>query len=358
MKVNRDVLLASVRKARKACDNSGIAFGASRSDYCLKVEIQDDILSLTGSSSGAMIVADVPGERESDETLESRIVEAERFAAMINILKTDDVYVRLKKEKVEVSDGTMKASIPSWRGAYPKIDWNLEKYKLVPIEHLRDQANQCSHALMRDVGQMLMRSFGISIYKDGSRVIALDGKRIAIRGNGSGEAEKKFAAEGKTLTTLLGVASDAEAYVSDDAIIFKNDTIKAYMPLLDMEYYNIDKVLEEETKLKVNVSKDDLLQKASMALLLGKKEGLLLQVSKGELVVSCRSQTGTMTSPVPADLEGSLEGLRITINPAYLCDALKSIPDERITLELAGKTKPLFIRGDGYCEVILPINNI
>ena len=56
---------------------------------------------------------------------------------------------------------------------------------------------------------------------------------------------------------------------------------------------------------------------------------------------------------VDVEREGTI---KIAFNPKFLLDALKEIPDEKVTLEMSSPKAPCLIRGENYLYLILPVN--
>ena len=165
------------------------------------------------------------------------------------------------------------------------------------------------------------------------------------------------------ISKILSEASEEEENVklllNDKKAIFIIGNVKVVLRLLDGEFIKYKDVLPKDNKIKVKVSRSDLMESIERASLLSKegKNNLIKFAIKDTIVtITSKSEEGNVREEVLINKEG--DDLDIGFNAKYVLDVLKSIDDEEIYMLFNTSITPCLVEpisGDSFEYLILPV---
>lgn len=217
----------------------------------------------------------------------------------------------------------------------------------------------CKHVLPTKYTNRIMSSFCVQ-YGDGNwRITATNGSCVSSRGAISC-VENTVLVPGDIMTTLEGIFQNCNVTLSikEKDIWIRDEKTEVFLKTVSGNFFNLDSVVNAPSKFKATINRANLenaLSLASVSLLneqqklgtfLFGKEGLEISTSDrlGNEMKNNISYTGYVDSP-----------LLLGVNVKYILDAVKSIPDDVISLELISELHPIKISGENYLEIVLPV---
>ncbi|GAB6099670.1 DNA polymerase III subunit beta [Halanaerocella petrolearia] len=234
-------------------------------------------------------------------------------------------------------------------------------------QRLKDLINQIEFAISEDESKPFLTG-GLLILEDEIiKLVATDTYRLAYREDevdqiNSEQEEviipKKTLSE---LSKLLDKTEDkVEITITENQILFNFAGISIVSRLIEGQFPNYKQVIPNQTKSKVEVDKDTLLQSAKRAALLAKKESNVIKInfeSERLIITSNAPEVGQAYEEVTISLTGP--ETEIAFNASYLIDCLKVIDEDKIKMELSGALAPGVVKTDSdkYISVIMPVRS-
>ncbi len=205
---------------------------------------------------------------------------------------------------------------------------------------LKEMIRKTSFAASVDESKGVITGILIELLNDEINMVAIDGYRMAITREAMVNLEEKnviiSAKIMNEISKILSEASEEEENVklllNDKKAIFIIGNVKVVLRLLDGEFIKYKDVLPKDNKIKVKVSRSDLMESIERASPAFKKEGknnLIKFAIKDTIVtITSKSEEGNVREEVLINKEG--DDLDIGFNAKYVLDVLKSIDDEEI----------------------------
>ena len=224
-----------------------------------------------------------------------------------------------------------------------------------------------SFAASVDESKGVITGILIELLNDEINMVAIDGYRMAITREAMVNLEEKnviiSAKIMNEISKILSEASEEEENVklllNDKKAIFIIGNVKVVLRLLDGEFIKYKDVLPKDNKIKVKVSRSDLMESIERASLLSKegKNNLIKFAIKDTIVtITSKSEEGNVREEVLINKEG--DDLDIGFNAKYVLDVLKSIDDEEIYMLFNTSITPCLVEpisGDSFEYLILPV---
>jgi len=199
--------------------------------------------------------------------------------------------------------------------------------------------------------------------------VATDSHRLAMR-DANVEAEvgynfQNIIVPGKSLIELNKILEDNDSLVdivvSNNQLLIKMDNVLFYSRLIEGQYPDITRIIQQETKTLLQTDKKDFIESLDRASLIARenKNNEVKMSIKSELVqISSNSpEIGKVNEQiVPIKVEG--DELLIAFNARYVQDALRIIDEQEIEIHFTGAMSPFIIRQkdiDNYLYLVLPI---
>ena len=226
---------------------------------------------------------------------------------------------------------------------------------------------QTVFATSRDETRPILTGALFNITPGGIELVATDTYRLALRRMTADIpiSESRTAIVSRTALDEVIRVLDADAddkvamSLSDNQVLFEIGNVKVGSRLIEGQFPNYEKVLPSESDRLVRVSNADLTNTLRRMLIVAREDSnrVVLRGSDGMLTITAESQDiGRAEEQIPAEIEG--EEPEIAFNARYLLDALQSIPEEEVLMELSqplypGTLKP--VDSDDYIYVIMPM---
>ena len=293
-------------------------------------------------------------------------IPAKRTLDIIKELPNDTIEITAKKNNtvlLECKDISFKIlGIP--KDEFPTIPGlkNQEPYTITQQE-LRNLLTATSFAMSSDETRYILNGICLVVSKNTTKAVATDGRRLAIatiKNNTSFKKEEKAVIPSKAVGELIKTLKDEKTidiFFSDKQIKFQTENTGILSRLIEGEFPNYEQAIPKEHETKLTINKEALQSAVKRASLLTTQESqaIKLQLSKNRLVISKSTpEVGETKEELPAEYAGP--EMTTGFNPTYLQDVLKTIKQEKVSIEFTGTEKPAVIRqGSEYVYIVLPM---
>lgn len=344
-------LLNAACKAAKACKKSVIPV-----TECLKFDVTENKLVITGSSPEITIKTSIDVEAKEEFSF---LINANFFTSLLSKLKMADTKFELTEDCITIINGKTKVLNPlidivNWVELVPE-DEDIQSVE-VSANDIKETLDGCIHAIgTSNCGNVVMESM-LLLLGEGTKAIALDGHRIAIRDYL--EDQEKFAilAKGSILREVAKLLSNKVTVTKGEKgsiVTFQDKNSVINIRTTCGKFFNYTSLVDGlKPSLKVTVDKNELYDTLALASLVD--NNIELTIAGLGIQIECKSLSEFNTL-VLGKIEGSDKALKIGANAAFIMDALKTIDDADVTIEFTTAVSPFLMSGISYKEIILPI---
>jgi DNA polymerase-3 subunit beta len=245
----------------------------------------------------------------------------------------------------------------------------------MPQNQFKKMVKQTAIASSHDESRPVFTGTLVEITGDKIVMVTTDSHRLALKedywSNSSAVMDNKVAVIIPTKTMI-----EVSRIIPDDAeplfmiggtnqFLFKTANINVFTRLIDGQYPSYTQVIPDSGKCtsRIRIKTKMFLEAIERASLLVrdelKEKYSLVKLSVNEDILEINSNSpelGKIHEEIKVFLEG--EPIEITFNSHYLMDALKSIDEEEVYIELTGALSPGIIRtveNEKYIYLILPV---
>lgn len=326
------------------------------------IESQETDLRLTATDLDMGISCVIPVEIQEPGAI---TLPAKRFADIIKELPDNDISISTKKNNlVFIETALCQFKIMGLtREEFPKLPEFKDK-EVIRLEQvsLKQMLELTSFAVSWDETRYILNGILFKISKDNIRLVATDGKRLAIIEKKLKERIDKdiqFIVPIKTIQELnrnLKEEAELSLILGDNQTLFSLNGIVIISRLIEGEFPDYQQVIPAPSENKFRVDRQQFLLAIRRAALLSipDYQAVKLEVFKNKLVVSKSTpDIGESREEVPMEYQG--KEMAIGFNPVYLIDVLKNLSLEQIEFELTDSEKPGVIRTEGYVYIVLPM---
>ncbi len=305
-----------------------------------------------------------------DEALRgSIVVQSKLFGDIIRKLPNAEVTVSVEENNVIIKCMNSEFSIIGLSAdEFPSIKNIEEDHEGILLEKdsLKEMIRKTSFAASVDESKGVITGILIEFLNDSVNMVAIDGYRMAItRKVMINKEEKKVIISAKIMNEINKILSESsdedkvKMILNEKRAIFIIGSIKVVLRILDGEFIKYKDILPKESKIKVRVNRNDLMESIERASLLskeGKNNLIKLSVKDTIATITSKSEEGNVREEVIIQKEG--EDLDIGFNAKYVLDVLKSIDEEEIYMFFNTSITPCLVEpteGNAFEYLILPV---
>lgn len=330
----------------------------------LKLELNGNTLSITGSNIEQTIVTTIEVRGESDG---AGTVPAKKMLALLgSIAPSTDV-------SIEIDPETSHCSIAAGTGKYrllglPADDFPMPHLTSVPFTVYKLANDRFQH-MVREVKSACAVNDtrvvfnGVAIhFLDGNamNVIATDSKRLALshtesRGDNASAVKLVIVPPSAIPAVTKLTNTEIEISVAEKLIKFADGTTTVYSKLTEGQYPNYNAVIPASFENYSKVSAGAVRSIVSMLLAVSDDETVHVEFSNDKVLFQAESaSTGSGTDAADAD-SNCYDSVKVRVNARYLLDAIAD-SDETITFRINDGNTPLIVERSEHSQtVIMPI---
>ena len=251
---------------------------------------------------------------------------------------------------------------------FPRIPEFEEKDAVeIPAAEFAEMARRTSFAAAREMGRYAMNGILLELGAETARMVATDGRRLALAEKGIGRGPKSpvaaiVPAKGvqQVLRSLDPGADAVGLSVSPGQIAFRTSRAQVFVRLLEGEFPKYSAVLPKECPSSVEFDRAKMYQKLQLVANLTADDSRSVRWTfLGESIQLTAASAGR--GEARAELEAKVKlkgppGAQISFNPDYILDGLKASVAEVVHLEFGDRDRPgKFLLGENYVYVVMPI---
>ena len=346
--VDRNEFAEALRKAGRALSMKTVG---TLNGY--RISFRSDGKSYITGTSG---ICRVRALFEADVETEFEIVVAQEVCEIASRLAGADIAIEESGDELNIRSGKTRVKIPvleveppDYRTAYGEGGFEAEA--------LAAAVHGVEHALAPEAAQnVMLTSIKLNISNDGLRMEALDGIRIAVRGEAEGNELLIPGAAMKVAASLFKGAVKVE--YTDDVVTFSDKDTIMDCSRNQFKAFNTSKILADTDVIAdISFNRMELMQAIQLVMVITTNESakkIWMMVENGTVSLSSSTRKGGIDTDLDASINGDTILSPILLNGKFLLEALKSVEDDEIVLEFRGCKAPIIMRGEGYVELILP----
>lgn len=234
---------------------------------------------------------------------------------------------------------------------------------VIPRQTLFEMLRKTAYAASQDDTRRTLKGVLMSFKDEKLTMVATDGRRLAMveqEVEFPKNAEKDIVLPAKAVQELqrsLAGEGNVTIRLQPFKVCFDFGEIKVFSKVIDDTYPNYKQVIPSESKEKIAVDRQLLLNAIDRASVMTMDEAhsTRLTFSANMLTVSsAASEVGEAKDEVPIKYAG--ETIEIIFNPAYVMDPLKAIDDDEIFIHLNNGHTPAIIRCSiPFLYVLMPL---
>jgi DNA polymerase-3 subunit beta len=242
----------------------------------------------------------------------------------------------------------------------------LENARSIKVDQgrIKEMLRRTSYAMSVDEARYVLTGILIS-FKDGKiTMVSTDGRRLALADDELDipkSSEADIVIPGKTVHELLRLFKDegeTTLNLSDTRIAVAVDGTVLNSKLVDGAYPNYRQVIPSETKERVTIDRESLVNALRrVSLLVSDKTGSVrLKLSKDKLAITANTpDVGEASESLAVKYRG--RDLDIAFNPEFLMDPLKTLGSDEIHIDFVDELSPGIIRTNAasFLYVIMPM---
>jgi len=252
---------------------------------------------------------------------------------------------------------------------FPPFPKFAENRKItLPQDKLRSLLRKTSFAISTDESRFVLNGIFVSLKDHKVTLVATDGRRLALAEE---EVDIPPSSQGECiipskaineLNRLLGTQNDVEIKFTDNQVAFTLQGEKGYSTLIiskliDGNYPNYRQVIPNETKERITLVREELLQALRRAEIMTseKSNSVKLNFGKNKLEITANTpEVGEAREALAVNYKGN--EMAIAFNAAYMMDPLKALDNDEVYLELIDELSPGVLKINGpFLYVLMPM---
>ena len=238
----------------------------------------------------------------------------------------------------------------------------------LPQDKLKSLLKKTSFAISTDESRFVLNGIFMSLKDHKVTLVATDGRRLAmaeeevdIPAGSQGECIVPSKAINE-LNRLLGTQNEVEIKFTDNQVAFTLQGANGYSTLIvskliDGNYPNYRQVIPAESKERITLVREELLQALRRAEIMTseKSNSVKLSFGKNKLEITANTpEIGEARESIAVNYKGN--DLAIAFNPGYMMDPLKSLDNDEVFLELTDELSPGVMKINGpFLYVLMPM---
>jgi DNA polymerase-3 subunit beta len=238
----------------------------------------------------------------------------------------------------------------------------------LPQDKLKSLLRKTSFAISTDESRFVLNGIFMSLKDHKVTLVATDGRRLAMAEE---EVDVPAGSQGECivpskaineLNRLLATQNDVEIKFTDNQVAFTLQGANGYSTLIiskliDGNYPNFRQVIPAESKERIALVREELLQALRRAEIMTseKSNSVKLSFGKNKLEITANTpEIGEARESIAVNYKGN--DLAIAFNPAYMMDPLKSLDNDEVFLELTDELSPGVMKINGpFLYVLMPM---
>jgi DNA polymerase-3 subunit beta len=250
----------------------------------------------------------------------------------------------------------------------PMPKFKDDKKVLLQQDNVKAMMKKTSFAISTDESRYVLNGIFFSLKDNKMTLVATDGRRLALVDEEVDISEKssgEFIVPAKAvneLNRLLQEKGDVEIKFGENQASFalkddKGFSVLLITKLIEGNYPNYKQVIPGETKERIALAREELLQALRRAEIMTseKANSVKLTFGKNNLAITANSpEVGEARESLAVNYKG--KEMAIAFNPRYLIEALAALAEDEVFFELIDELSPGVLKINGpFLYVVMPM---
>ncbi len=238
----------------------------------------------------------------------------------------------------------------------------------LPQEKLKEMIRKTSYAISTDEARYVLNGIFTSLKKEKLTMVATDGRRLALVEEDISQSKEdgaEFIIPAKVvgeLNRLLQAKGEVEIRLNENQVAFtltaeKGHPVLLCSKLVEGNYPNYRQVIPTETKERIALAREELLQALRRAELMtsDKANSVKLTFSKNNLTIAANTpEVGEGRESIAINYKGP--EITVAFNPSYMMDPLKVLTADEVYIELRDEMSPGVLKTNSpFLYVLMPM---
>ncbi len=334
------------------------------SNILIKTEKGQIRLATTNLELGLITTIPAKIEKEGEITVAGKLL-----TEFVNSLSSEKIEFILEGTVLIVKTNNTKASLTIISAAdfptFPEIPPQKDKFL---VNKIKNAINRTSFAASQDEGRPVLTGIRTTISEGKMTFAATDGYRLSLEQVDIPDKKKELniILPAQSLSEVVRIAQELKAEELDFSLIenknqavFSFSNIVVYTRLIDGEFPNIEKIIPQSSKTRIEVATEEFIQSVKSVSLFAKGAAniIKIKIEKEGLRLSANTpQVGQDEDFVEAKVSG--EETEIAFNFRFLLDLLSNFPEETLVFETSGPLNPGVFKPKSplsFLHIIMPV---
>lgn len=325
------------------------------------------LVSATNLETSISISVGAQIKKEGEITVPARVI-----TDIVSNLPPDTINLAVAKEQIKISTQNFDSSVAGMNSAdFPAIPLTVGKDSIkLEREDFIAALSQVSFAASIDETRPILTGV-LFIYKKGKLIlVATDGFRLSQKKISLKAIQKSqnVILPKSALNELSRLSSEEETIdfslrKDDNQVVFGLGSTVLASRILEGEFPDFEKIIPKESKIKVNLDKEEFLRAVKLASVFARDSANVVKVKVGKdsFELSAESQAaGSQEARVDAKVEGQVDkkGFEIAFNYRFLEDFLNAVGSDEVQVEFSVSNAPgVFTdpKDPDYLHLIMPV---
>lgn len=338
------------------------------SEHLVSLSRNSNVLTVAREDAHVVMSGNI--DSEGDDF--SIAVNGQLLSSILSKVYEDDITLYVKDRMLQIKSANACIQMPGALGASVDMlsDDNYRDIH-IPVSEIKKMVPEVMHVIDPYAQDIKLRSVCIETDEMGDSVSvrAVSSTRFAVRKTGDFKAYSQFTIEGHALNAVLSVIDDNGVMKYGDSLGPRRDVAfinprkhagvrfcdKTYtidIPLVDGDFFNINRLLQQKNCMSVTVKRKDIITAVELNALMNRY--VLLDIDTDKIIVNTESEKGGLKTRVPAKVTG-LSKMTIKLKSDFLLDGLKNLEEDDVTISLCTRLAPiLFSSNKKETELICP----
>ncbi|MBI5452337.1 DNA polymerase III subunit beta [Candidatus Gottesmanbacteria bacterium] len=334
------------------------------SNILIKTEKGQIKIAVTNLELGLVFTVPAKIEKEGEITVPGKLL-----TEFVSSLTADKIEFVLEGTNLIVKTDKTKASLTTISSSdfppFPEIPSQKDKFS---FSKLKDAVARTYFAASYDEGRPVLTGVRTTISGGKITFAATDGYRLSLEQVDIPDKKRdlRIILPAQSLAETIRIAQELKAEELEFSLIeSKNQAVFSFLNaviftrLIDGEFPNVEKIIPQSGKTRVEISRDDFAQSVKTVSLFarGAANIIKIKIEKEGLRLSANTpQVGQDEDFVEASVSG--EETEIAFNFRFLLDLLANFPEETIVFETSGPLNPGVFKPKSplsFLHIIMPV---
>jgi len=250
------------------------------------------------------------------------------------------------------------------KAEYPKeAEFPKEEAFVIEQKILMDMLRKCVYSISREDSRYALMGLYFLLKDKRLTLVSTDGRRLS-KADTPIDIDNKFKKDFiiplkavEELGKLLSAEGEVKVFVEKSNAAFDLGHTRLTTRLIDGVFPDYERVIPESSQTKIKLPRDEFASLIRMVSTMTTEQSLMVRLKFEDEKLTLSTQTkevGEARADMPVDYKGP--NLEVGFNPLFFRDALNSVIEDEVILELGDAQSPGVIKGDGtFIHVIMPM---